>query len=657
MHQSIYHSNVNLTNMININNSILFDNQQVTNIKNNYKPIYQWVSDDAIKTCYYCNTEFTFLIRKHHCRICGRIFCYKCSNNWREIPKNISIPAKNLNLKNSFNLKNQFNTWFYKNQERVCICCDKLIQDKTDIDVLLLVFRFLNIRDVKFVMLTSKKWYKAGLQYLTILRSIQYKNFMQPITDYERDILHANMLYYTQHSKWIFTLIQFGFYDIFKLITCNKNTNCKNIICKSGCSPTLDNLDIIQLLANNSINIQIKLFLLQQLNKITDTELKICSPLFINQIAHNPAVFLFLSDYLQNNPALKFYYDWEFIRSNIIINNQINQQINIQVKNLYYSLQHMNFININNYQEQIKKSFGNGRIPYLFDMTSEIISVFYSQITPIHSKTMPILIPLKIKTKNGFVQHKKILFKKDNILQDFIICKIIKLINFILKQERIIHNEYISYDIILLTNYSGFIEIVDNAETIYNIQNKYKTSILNYILDNNPENTINFIRENFMTSLAVYSVITYLLGIGDRHLNNIMIHKNGSIFHIDFGYILGNDPKINMTPIRLSDSMIEVIGGKTSQNYQSFRDKCSKIFNCLRNHMGIISMLLHVLTLNNPILTQEKLIHELIQRFEPGEKYLDAEQHMMTIIDNSHDNMTATFFDFIYKYKNLWTNK
>jgi phosphatidylinositol 3-kinase len=64
------------------------------------------------------------------------------------------------------------------------------------------------------------------------------------------------------------------------------------------------------------------------------------------------------------------------------------------------------------------------------------------------------------------------------------------------------------------------------------------------------------ISDNFVRSCAGYCVISYLLGVGDRHLENLMLTTSGKLFHIDFEYILGHDPKPFSPPMRLSKQMV-----------------------------------------------------------------------------------------------------
>ncbi|KAG0707570.1 kinase-like domain-containing protein [Suillus ampliporus] len=40
-----------------------------------------WVEDSYISECYDCNSVFTTWRRKHHCRICGQIFCSRCASS------------------------------------------------------------------------------------------------------------------------------------------------------------------------------------------------------------------------------------------------------------------------------------------------------------------------------------------------------------------------------------------------------------------------------------------------------------------------------------------------------------------------------------------------------------------------------------------------
>ncbi|EPT02761.1 hypothetical protein FOMPIDRAFT_1059042 [Fomitopsis schrenkii] len=44
----------------------------------------QWERDDAAAECRECRRRFTFLVRRQHCRRCGRIFCDRCSA-WRAL--------------------------------------------------------------------------------------------------------------------------------------------------------------------------------------------------------------------------------------------------------------------------------------------------------------------------------------------------------------------------------------------------------------------------------------------------------------------------------------------------------------------------------------------------------------------------------------------
>ena len=57
-----------------------------------------WEEDRVAKTCFGCDKKFSLVLRKHHCRLCGSIFCRKCCSYYvkvdpqtKEIDDQISI--------------------------------------------------------------------------------------------------------------------------------------------------------------------------------------------------------------------------------------------------------------------------------------------------------------------------------------------------------------------------------------------------------------------------------------------------------------------------------------------------------------------------------------------------------------------------------------
>ena len=73
--------------------------------------------------------------------------------------------------------------------------------------------------------------------------------------------------------------------------------------------------------------------------------------------------------------------------------------------------------------------------------------------------------------------------------------------------------------------------------------------------------------DHFVRSLAGYSVATRVLGVGDRHNDNIMVATDGRYFHVDFGHFLGHfkskfGVKRESASFVLTPHMETVLGGR-----------------------------------------------------------------------------------------------
>uniref|UniRef100_A0A3P8V779 Phosphatidylinositol 4,5-bisphosphate 3-kinase catalytic subunit delta isoform n=1 Tax=Cynoglossus semilaevis TaxID=244447 RepID=A0A3P8V779_CYNSE len=126
--------------------------------------------------------------------------------------------------------------------------------------------------------------------------------------------------------------------------------------------------------------------------------------------------------------------------------------------------------------------------------------------------------------------------------------------------------------------------------------------------------------EEFTLSCAGYCVATYVLGIGDRHNDNIMIRETGQLFHIDFGHFLGNFKRklgINRerVPFILTYDFVHVIQeGRTnnSEKFERFREYCERAYKILcRNGTLFVNLFAMMKAAGLPELTSFKDIQYL----------------------------------------------
>lgn len=157
------------------------------------------------------------------------------------------------------------------------------------------------------------------------------------------------------------------------------------------------------------------------------------------------------------------------------------------------------------------------------------------------------------------------------------------------------------YKILCLSNDSGLIEPILNTVSLHQVKKQCQLTLYQYFeREFGPSMSEAFIiaQRNFIQSCAAYCLVCYLIQVKDRHNGNILLHSDGHLIHIDFGFILSTSPRnlgFETSPFKLTPEFVEVMGGSQSKQFQEFKTLILQGLIAARKHMEKIVNLVEIM--------------------------------------------------------------
>jgi len=212
------------------------------------------------------------------------------------------------------------------------------------------------------------------------------------------------------------------------------------------------------------------------------------------------------------------------------------------------------------------------------------------------------------------------------------------------------------YAILITSSQSGLVETVLDTASLHQIKQKvpdfrnldhYYKNVYNY-----PSVEYQIAQQNFVESMAGYSILSYLLQIKDRHNGNLLIDAEGHLVHIDFGFMLSNSPGLNMnfesSPFKLTQEFIDVMGGVGSDVFQYFTALLIRGFIEVRKHCEKIIFLVEMMLEGSHFpcfIGGQATVDLLRQRFALGLSEDEFIKHVEDLIAKSCNNWHTRQYD------------
>ncbi|TCD66702.1 Phosphatidylinositol (PI) 3-kinase [Steccherinum ochraceum] len=288
-------------------------------------------------------------------------------------------------------------------------------------------------------------------------------------------------------------------------------------------------------------------------------------------------------------------------------------------------------------------------LPLPLDARIEVTGIIAEKSSVFKSNMFPML--LNFQGSDG--SEYPVMFKDgDDMRQDQLVIQLFTLMDRLLRKENL-DPKLTPYDVLATRPLQGMAQFTP-SKSIAAIVSENGT-LLNYLRANYPdEGSVETfgvepnVIDTSVRSCAGYCVVTYLLGVGDRHLDNRLLAPDGHFFHVDFGYILGRDPKPLAPPVKVCKETVDAMGGVQSVRYARFKTFCFTAFTILRKSANLMLNLITLMVHANIPRIKHRDVHEQVlgkfcldmteeQAIEHFEKLLNDISPFTAELDRMHD--------------------
>jgi hypothetical protein len=221
-----------------------------------------------------------------------------------------------------------------------------------------------------------------------------------------------------------------------------------------------------------------------------------------------------------------------------------------------------------------------------------------------------------------------------------------------------------TYDVLVTAADAGLIETVANSTSIDSLKKDTPgfTTLADFFENFfGPRHSPTHARaqRNFVSSMAAYAVVAYVLQIKDRHNGNILLDRFGHVIHIDFGFMLSSSPGGNAnfetSPFKLTRQDIEVMGGEASSTFAKFKLLFLRGFLEARRHAHEFMLLVEVMTMGKGAglaCLAPTTLSALSRRFFLHLSDDEIVPAVMALVEESQENWRTQQYDYYQKIAN-----